>query len=113
MKRQRWDDRLATRAVALTRIAAAECDDDKQPVAAPDENATARAVIAMYLTPVGAYISVSADGVDEETGQPLRVSASCEACGWLQYGERHAQDHVQTCRRLPERLWPENAGGAQ
>lgn len=39
------------------------------------------------------------------------VTATCEACGHLQYGERHAQDHAQTCRRLPERLWPE--GGAR
>ncbi len=81
------------------------------PQTSTDSRDSARTVIAMYLTPVGAYISVSADGVDEETGRPLRVSASCEACGWLQYGERHAQDHVQTCRRLPRRLWPE--GGAR
>jgi hypothetical protein len=78
------------------------------------EFTTARDTTAMYLTPVGAYVSVTRNADGHRWHR-----ANCEACGSLfisgspkaEAANQVAQDHAQTCLRLPERLWPE--GGAR
>lgn len=81
-------------------------------------------VIARFLAPGGAHVVV-AGAVEDRT-----LVMACEGCGRgagpfttsehdlsskdtvhraLAQGQRHAE----TCRRIPVRLWPENAGGAK
>lgn len=101
MKRQRWDDRLATRAVALTRIAASERPSALEIV--PTETTT-----AIYLALCGAHVVI--------TLTDAGYRAACEACGDISFNwdrtpgepERIAQRHAETCRRLPKRLWPKD-----
>lgn len=82
-----------------------------------------RPVIARFLAPGGAHVLVAgvvADGT---------LVTACEGCGsgrgpytvaeheidkdTVRRALRDAQKHAETCRRIPVRLWPESAGGAQ
>lgn len=82
-----------------------------------------RPTVARYLAAGGAHIIVSGIAKD------MTLAVSCEACGNIGgpylTGElasaayvtgaalRDAQNHAERCRRIPERLWPENAEGAK
>lgn len=104
---RRSDDRLAARAVAALRIAAAE----QRPATDP-----AKSAIAQFLAVGNAHVIVTRDVMADVYNQWCRVA--CEACGPLLRGEGladadaldHAQKHAETCRRVPKRLWPN--GGA-
>lgn len=75
--------------------------------------------VAFYLAAGGAHVTVTRNDDLE------RFAATCEACGYVngsgyrgasevdrdhaqRHAERHASAHAGTCRRLPERLWPED-----
>jgi hypothetical protein len=91
----------------------------------PDQTTT----IARYLAVGDAHVTVtlgSAENCPHFTRHDQAFSVTCEGCGPLDsscafdnYRESYlveqmqvaAQDHAQTCRRIPERLWPE--GGAR
>lgn len=82
---------------------------------------TAETTVARYLGAAGAHVTVTRNDALE------RFTAACEAHGYVngsgylgatgddafhaqRHAERHAEAHAGTCRKLPERLWPE--GGA-
>ncbi|ACU71794.1 hypothetical protein Caci_2885 [Catenulispora acidiphila DSM 44928] len=99
------EDRLANRAVAMARIAASE------------KNATVSTATATarFLAVGGAHVIVTRDAAADMTRRWYR--AACESCGSLDavssddaIPNRSAQVHAETCRRIPERLWPK--GGA-
>lgn len=81
-----------------------------------------RPVHARYLAVGGAHVRV------EGVASDRTLCTVCEACGQLGgfylptefrtdrdllLDAMHAAEkHAATCRRIPERLWPENVGGA-
>lgn len=75
--------------------------------------------VARYLTPGGAHVVVSGAVADST------LVVACEGCGQcggpyyqgigddtpergFRDAKRDAQRHAETCRAVPERLWPEN-----
>jgi hypothetical protein len=64
---------------------------------------------ARYLAAAGAHVTVTRD-----TASDALFKVECEACGYVSteraggYPDA-AQAHAGTCRRIPERLWPEGA----
>jgi hypothetical protein len=72
-------------------------------------------IIARFLAVGGAHVIVRATK-PEEAHRGLQ--AVCESCGftegpyWLLSDDNglmdEAQKHAETCRRIPERLWPKD-----
>lgn len=107
---RRSDDRLAARAADLARIAASE--EPKlclRPVEAANSEKT---TTARFLAVGGAHVIVERIITDGSE----RFTAACEACGDFDrsryYNQESAEDvaieHAETCRRIPERLWPKD-----
>lgn len=99
----REETRAASLAAALTRDAATKNSDS--PDIAPD-------AYARFLAVAGAYVVIA---LDEREAYVV----TCESCGQLpdigSYNPatlaQAAQNHAETCRRIPKRLWPD--GGAK
>jgi hypothetical protein len=78
-------------------------------------------VTARYLAPGGAHVTITATGSYRpvEADDIYVIVIDCEACGpvWSDSSiienhlqgraEQVADKHATTCRRIPERLWPE------
>lgn len=79
-------------------------------------------VIARYLAPGGAHVTVE-QIAKEAGGDKYTYTTACEACGVFDKGHwtgdaaqyytqaraaAVAEPHAASCRRVPERLWPED-----
>jgi hypothetical protein len=99
---------------------------------------SADTVIARYLAPGGAHVTITQVERKSDRDSPTDVSfeTACEACGpfdkvqnvsdYRYFGynawredphaarrareavDKNASAHAETCRRIPERLWPED-----